>query len=232
MCKNVLLKRARGAILAISLVMVSAGCQGETRTGKQSQSDKKASEQTQVEISNIDVAPAVSAKDAQYAGVFKLLDGRWKGEFKIYVHEAGQTSTGRPGKLDPAVWTKAPYRLQQSISVEQHYSSSSPYFQKVAITDSYGDGKVITSRGVNKVQDGRILCVVKKPDDLVIHDGELVGSDTIIWSRNRKSPLSIEYFRETVSKNEYTIYGWGYYGDADPKKSPTHYFAALYKRVN
>lgn len=190
--------------------------------------DKKAG---QVAITDMKNAPKESPGDKAHANVFKLLDGTWKGEFKIYVNESGQTNAGRPKKLTPEAWTKAPYKLQSSLKVMQVYKSESPYFQRVKVTDIYADGRKVEAHGINKVQDGKLYCVVKKPDDMVVHDGTTEGKDTIIWSRNRAKPQAIEYFREKVTKSEYTIHGWGYYGGADPKKSPTHYFSAVYKRV-
>lgn len=195
---------------------------------EQVQDKKKAGD---VAITDMKTIPKVSPKDKKFANVFKLLDGTWKGEFKIYVHESGQTDAGRPKKLTPEAWTKPPYKLQSKLNVMQVYKSESPYFQRVKVTDIYADGRKVVAHGVNKVQDGKLYCVVKKPDDMVVHDGITEGKDTIIWSRNRAKPQSIEYFREKVTKSEYTIHGWGYYGGADPKKSPTHYFSAVYKRV-
>lgn len=184
----------------------------------------------QVAIADMDRAPKASPEDKKHADVFKPLDGTWKGRFKIYVDSRGQTSEGRPETLDPKVWQAAPYKLDQAIDVKQVYVSESPYFQRVTITDTYKDGKVATSKGINKVQGGKLYCIVKKPDDLVIHDGSTEGKDTIIWQRDRKEPLAIEYFKETVEKDEYSILGWGYYGDADPSLSPSYYFEAVYKR--
>ena len=184
-----------------------------------------------VAIDDIDRAPAVQTADQQYADAFKLLDGTWNGEFKIFVDTRGQVDgPSQPTEFNPDDWKAAPYQLASSIAVTQVYTSESPYFQRVEITDTYGDGKVVKSRGVNKVQDGKLLCVVKKPDDLVIHDGALEGDDTIIWSRDRAEPKAVEYFRETVAADTYRIVGWGYYGADDVSKAPRMYFDATYTR--
>lgn len=185
-----------------------------------------------VAIENIDTAPAVSPGDERYADVYRPLDGRWRGKFRVYVDTRGQPDgPPRPTDLDPERWTKPPFRLSSTLQVEQRYDSESPYFQRVTIEDTYPDGRVVRSHGVNKVQDGEMWCVVDKPDDLVIHEGELEGDHAIIWSRDRRSPRAIEWFRETVADDTYTIVGWGYYGDDDPTKAPRMYFHAEYRRI-
>ena len=75
-----------------------------------------------------------------------------------------------------------------------------------------------------------MYCVVKKPDDLVIHDGSTDGPDTIIWTRSREKPQAIETFRETVEAETYTIVGWGFYTGDDASKTPKYYFEATYER--
>ncbi len=213
----------RWLLLLFALASVALhGCQTDNGSKTQAQ---------QVTVEDITQPPKASPQDEKYANVYKPLDGTWKGTFNIYVHSQGQTPDGRPKTLTPEAWKQPPYRLDQTIDVTQVYTSESPYFQRVTITDTYADGRTVTSQGVNKVQDGRMYCVVKKPDDLVIHDGSTEGSDTIIWRRERTSPLAIEYFRETVQDDAYTIIGWGYYGNANPELSPSYFFEATYKRV-
>jgi hypothetical protein len=192
----------------------------------------KGSRGAQVAIEDTEQAPVFSAADEKYKDVYRGLDGRWRGTFKIYVRGAGQAEGPRPVELSVGAWSKPPYELQQTIGVEQVYTSDSSFFQRVEITDTYADGKVARSSGVNKVQDGRMYCVVKKSDDLVIHEGSTDGPETIIWARDRKSPKAIEHFRETVEATTYTIVGWGYYGDDDPTKTPGYYFEAVYERVD
>ena len=203
----------------LCVAVLFAGCQsaGTERT-------------SQVAVGDIERAPTHSATDDKYANVYRGLDGVWEGRFDIYIDTRGQIQAPRQEKLDPGQWTRPPYKLSQSIDVRQEYRSESPYFQRVEITDTYADGRKVVSRGVNKVQGGRMYCVVKKPDDLVIHDGMTEGKDTIIWRRDRKSPLSVEYFRETVAKDTYTIIGWGYYAGDDTTKAPRLYFSATYSR--
>jgi hypothetical protein len=81
------------------------------------------------------------------------------------------------------------------------------------------------------VQDGKMWCVVHKPDDTVIHEGSTDGPETIIWQRNEQRPQRIEYFRETVKEDSYTIIGWGYYEGDDPTLMPKYWFFGDYKRV-
>jgi len=185
----------------------------------------------QVAVSDIETAPTPTKADGEYADVYKALDGTWRGEFKIYVRDDQPDGPSQPKDLEPAMWALDAFRLDQTIQVEQRYVSESPTFQRVTITDTYADGRVVTSKGVNKVQDGKMWCVVKKPDDLVIHEGSRQGEDTIIWSRNRDQPRAVEYFVETVGPKTYTIMGWGYYGADDPARAPRMFFESTYRRV-
>lgn len=178
--------------------------------------------------------PPVPA-DEPLAKVFAPLDGRWRGQFQIYTDTRGQQPGPRPSSLDPAAFAQAPFKLSQTIEVEQVYTSESPYFQRVEIRDTYRDSsgqtKTAESRGVNKVQGGQLWCLVKKPDETVIHTGSTEGADTIVWQRELQNPTKVEYFRETVRENTYTIVGYGYYGGDDPKKTPRTYFYGQYKRA-
>lgn len=202
----------------ITLVVFLTACKAPEKRGE-------------VAIDDIETAPTVVGADAKWADVYKPLDGKWQGKFKIYADTRGQQPGPRPTSLDAATLEIPPYRLSQTIDVHQHYESESPYFQRVRITDTYADGRTVESRGVNKVQDGKMWCVVKKPDDLVIHEGTTDGSRTIIWSRDRESPLAVEWFHETVEDDSYDILGWGYYGKDDPSLAPRMYFHGAYQRV-
>ncbi|MBX2842242.1 MAG: hypothetical protein KTR26_10745 [Flammeovirgaceae bacterium] len=81
------------------------------------------------------------------------------------------------------------------------------------------------------MENGKLICVVNKLNEQVIHQGSLDGKHTIIWSRNLTNPLKIEYFRETVYADSYSIIGWGYYGNDNPKLSPKTWFRGQYKRI-
>lgn len=193
--------------------------------------------QKPVPIDDIVQPPPVTTSDEKYAGVFAPLNGRWHGRFFVYVDERGQAETPvQPRNIDAALLQALPLRLDLTVDVTQEYISLTPYFQKVRITDTYvdeqGEKVTVVSEGVNKVQDGRLWCVVHKPDETVIHAGELVDAHTLIWQRRLKNPLKMEYFRETVSDSTYTIIGWGYYGRDDPRKSPHYWFQATYRKVS
>jgi len=187
-----------------------------------------------VEIDNITDAPEVMPADEQYANVYQPLDGKWKGTFKIFedqdrkpVDEVDLQNISMSNIKKPSL------KMVNSIKVEQTYKSESPYFQKVWITDTYeenGTTKTIESEGVNKVQNGKMWCVVHKPNETVIHEGSTEGTNTIIWQSNQKQPQKIEYFKETVSAQFYQIAGWGYYQGDDPSKSPKLWFYARYQR--
>ena len=193
--------------------------------------------QEKVAVSDIQTIPPVSEADQKYAHVFDMLNGNWQGLFTVYEDPDGQgAGKSQPTDLNDATLSQMNLTVQTTITVMQQYSASSPYFQRVSIADQYrdssGNPKTVLSEGVNKVQDGELWCVVKKPDELVIHSGLFEAPNTIIWSRHEKSPLRIEYFRETVEADRYTIIGWGYYGDDDPALTPRTWFWGDYKRIH
>jgi hypothetical protein len=181
---------------------------------------------------DLDHVPPVTQADEALAGAFQLLDGRWRGTFRVYADTRGQ-QPGPRRVLPAAVLQSSPYRLELEVAVEQEYVSESPYFQRVSIRDvwtSQGERHEVRSRGLNKVQGGALWCVVHKPDDLVLHAGDLVRPNTIVWSRDRREPLAVEHFEERVTAKEYTIRGWGYYGSDNPALAPKTYFDASYTR--
>ncbi|MFQ5652729.1 MAG: hypothetical protein ACE5IY_22580 [bacterium] len=189
-----------------------------------------------VQIEDISAAPAVIAADTVFANVFTPLDGKWRGKFTVYVDERGQVvGTPQPRDIDEQFFRSLPLKVDLVVEVEQEYKSESPYFQRVTIRDAYvdqeGERTVSESRGVNKIQDGKMWCVVEKADETVIHAGELQGKRTIVWHRHLVDPLKLEYFKETVLETSYRILGWGYYGDDDPELSPRYWFEATYTRV-
>lgn len=187
-------------------------------------------------IDDISRPPKVRPADKHLANIFKPLDGLWEGKFYVYVDERGQTEeSSQPEEIDEQFLQKRPLKLELTIEVQQKYVSESPYFQRVSITDTYLDERserqIIESFGVNKVQDGKMWCVVVKPNETVVHSGTLQGEKSIIWQRNIRAPLRREYFKETIVEDEYTIIGWGYYGDDDPNLSPRYWFYGKYERV-
>lgn len=185
----------------------------------------------QVPINNITVRPEVVEADHAYADVYLPLDGTWKGTFLV---KQDDKPIERPADMqEPSVMrafiSKA--KTVNTIEVTQVYHSETPYYQTVHITDYYPDSKKTAhSRGVNKVQDGKMWCVVHKPDDVVIHEGSTPNDETIIWQSNQQSPLKVEYFYETVTDTEYEIIGYGYYGNDDTRKSPSLWFYGKYMR--
>lgn len=184
-------------------------------------------------IDDLTIIPEVSEGDKKYANAYQLLDGKWKGQFKIYTDSKRKKKEAIELKnISIKSLTKEGLQLNSTIEVEQVYTSETPYFQRVVITDFYPEsGEKVVTKGVNKVQDGKLLCVVIKPDDTVIHDGYLENENTIIWQRTEKSPQKVEYFRETVDEAFYEIIGWGYYSDADLSLSPPYWFYGKYERV-
>lgn len=192
--------------------------------------------QEEVAIENITDPPVVTEADKAYAHAFKPLDGNWQGEFVVYRDQRGQTEgESQPQSISTETLEHLPLQVEQTLQVRQEYVSETPYFQLVRIRDTYvtapGDTQTVTSRGVNKVQNGKLWCVVKKPEETIVHSGTLTDSTTLIWQREERDPLKIEFFRETVEQNEYVIVGWGYYGDDDPQLAPQHWFRGRYERV-
>ncbi len=190
--------------------------------------------QRDVPIENIQQEPKITSADRQYADVFRPLDGHWRGTFYIY-----RDTTDRPRqdsilyRITPERLSRQPLRMTDSLIVNQFYESLTPYFQRVKIVDVYpGRGDTVISRGVNKVQSGQLWCVVRKPDETVIHGGILEGAHTIIWSREEQNPQKIELFREKVLEKTYEIAGWGYYAGQDTTRMPKYWFLSRYRRVD
>ncbi|PHN03092.1 hypothetical protein [Flavilitoribacter nigricans] len=182
-------------------------------------------------IDDITNIPEVSPADSVYKNVYQSLHGLWVGDFEIYLDESGAPrDEALLYQLTPSVLNRPELRSVDVIRVHQRYESLTPFFQRVDIEDTYRDGRVVVSSGVNKVQDGKMWCVVHKPDETVIHEGSTKGPETIIWQRHETSPQKIEYFQETVSDNRYTIIGWGYYEGDDTSRMPRYWYHGLYRR--
>jgi|GEM_PF-970809 len=183
-------------------------------------------------INNIDDPPTFQTSDTPYADVFKSLDGIWEGQFTVYEDPLPRIK--RDGELSIISKEDISNRALNTslvIDVRQEYTSESPYFQRVKITDSYPtSGKVEVSKGVNKVQNGQMWCVVHKPTETVIHHGSTDGPDVIIWQSSSTTPQKIEYFYETVSTDSYEIIGYGYYDGDDIELTPRLWFYGLYTR--
>ncbi len=183
-------------------------------------------------IDDLDFIPETSLLDKPYENVFKMLDGEWKGVFKIYEDKTlSDTARTDLESLNLDIILYSGLVLIDSISVHQKYSSESPYFQRVEITDYYPKTNIKeVSKGVNKIQDGKMYCIVKKPTETIIHQGKMRGKETIIWSSYKKIPLKREYFQETVTADSYEIIGYGYYDDDDEGQTPRLWFYGNYAR--
>lgn len=177
-----------------------------------------------------------SPSNEPFANAFKPLDGTWQGVFHIYEDTRGQQEGNvQPQNISYEYIKSLPLKETLTLDVEQTYRSENPYYQTVEIKDTYtqadGSKKVIKSSGVNKIEKGKLWCIVNKPDEQIVHDGKWDGKNTIIWQRSIRKPLKVEYFKEKVEANTYSIVGWGYYGKDNPKKSPKMWFYAAYQRV-
>jgi hypothetical protein len=175
------------------------------------------------------------AKEA-HAGVFAPWDGHWRGTFFMYQ----DTSQRDTGQAQPRISSREalqarPLQLTDSLKVEQFYASENPFYQTVRILDTYreADGSLrqVESTGYNAVTDTGLVCVVNKPDEQVVHQGSSPDSAILIWARDLRDPLKIEYFYEEVLGDTYYIAGWGYYGGDDPARPPKLWFYAEYERV-
>lgn len=170
-----------------------------------------------------------------YKDVFKPLDGTWKGTFEVLEDINGQKEgKAQPKNISEEFMNGLDLEKTFELDVKQIYVSTSPYYQTVVIEDTYlenGKEKTVISKGYNEVKNGELICVVNKPDEQVIHQGYTEGDKTIIWHRSIKEPLKVEFFRETVKANTYSIIGWGYYGNDDADLTPKTWFRAVYERV-
>lgn len=186
---------------------------------------------SQIAQQNNRLPPVPVFDNETYAGVFRPLDGNWEGKFMVYTDPRGQQiGVALPQAISYEQLQGLPLEVTTIIEVKQFYQSQTPYYQTVEIEDTYQDGKTVRSTGYNKVEAGKLLCVVNKPDEQIIHEGLTDGEHTIIWQRDLRNPTKIEYFQETVKQDSYTIVGWGYYGNDDPSKSPRTWFYGEYKR--
>ena len=185
-----------------------------------------------IPIDNIEEPPELLPEDEAFANVFKALDGIWEGEFIIYEDTQQAAKQGLDLEdLNLTSINKPSLKEINRIQVRQEYTSESPYFQRVRIRDFYPDsGKEEISIGVNKVQNGKMWCVVHKPEETVIHNGSREGTNTIIWQRNEKKPQRVEFFKETVGAEYYEIIGWGYYAGDDLSLTPRLWFYSKYER--
>lgn len=175
--------------------------------------------------------------NSKYANIFKPLDGTWEGKFYIYEDTLGQKEgTAQPKEISYELLQSLPLKLKSVIEAKHIYKSENSYLQNGKIIDTYVDtgGKKheAISTAINKIENGKISCVVNKPKETVIHQGEYLGSNTFVWHRNVKNPKRIEYFRETVDSLHYKIIGWGYYGNDDPNLTPRTWFYADYLKTD
>ena len=182
-----------------------------------------------------ETVPAIRLDTTQFTHVFQPWDGHWKGQFIVYGHEAGQVDGPvQPREINKATLEQMPLKENLRIDVEQHYVSTSPYYQTVAITDTYRDSKdslrIVESSGYNQVTPEGMICVVNKPDEQVRHRGDALQPGTITWERHLPDPLKVEYFYETATDSFYTIVGWGYYGSDDTTLAPQTWFFGQYAK--
>jgi len=181
---------------------------------------------------NSDKHPIFQEADKKFANVFKSLDGTWNGEFIIF--EDSNPVNVKEVNLENLTIEQVQrpqLKVLNKIQVKQVYVSESPYFQRVTITDFYPEtGKKDVSKGINKIEDGKMWCIVNKPHEKVVHHGKTEGDKTIIWFQNQKTPQRIEYFQETVDELFYEIIGYGYYDGDDLNLSPRLWFYGKYER--
>jgi len=174
--------------------------------------------------------------DKKYSNVFKPLDGTWQGKFYIYEDTLGQKQgKTQPEDISEKYLKSLSLKLVSVIEAKHVYKSVNPFLQIGEITDIYidsnGERKEEKSTAVNSIENGKLKCVVNKPDETVIHKGKYLGNNTIVWHRDIKSPKRIEYFKETVDNLHYKIIGWGYYGKDNSDLTPRTWFYADYLKV-
>ena len=211
MSKNIFTK-----IIYFSLILFFWNCNSSKKTN----------------ITNSDKLPTIQEADKKFANVFKGLDGTWKGEFTIFEDPSPiNVKDVNLENLKIEQVQRSDLKMLNKIQVTQVYTSESPYFQRVVITDFYPEtGKKDVSNGINKIEDGQMWCIVNKPHEKVVHHGKTEGEKTIIWFQNQKTPQRIEYFQETVDELFYEIIGYGYYDGDDINLSPRLWFYGKYER--
>lgn len=178
-----------------------------------------------------------SVTDEKLSNVFKPLDGKWHGEFKVYIDENGQKpGIAQPKEIDFNILNEPSLKLQSVIEATHIYRSVNPYRQEGEIIDIInkvdGGKDTIRSSAINFIENDKLKCIVNKPSEKVIHDGKYLGNNTIIWQRKINNPLKIEFFKESVIDNHYKIIGWGYYGKDDPELTPRIWFYADYLKTD
>jgi len=173
--------------------------------------------------------------NAEYANVFKSLDGRWEGTFYVYNDPDGQIENGRPDvPLTLALLESKNLEIINELEVVHIYESENEYYQNGLIIDTYLDGNgeqvTVESTAVNKVENGELFCIVNKPDEQVVHLGYIDNENFIVWHRALENPTKVEFFREKAEGDLYTIVGYGYYGNDDPSLQPKTWFYGAYER--
>lgn len=210
--------------LPILFLVVCLSCQGQNKAKKKKNKKK------------VPLIEQKEAKNEDYADVFAPWNGKWKGQFIVYNDPNGQKKgEAQPKEISKTLLDQMGLEESLRIDVLQEYHSTSPYYQTVRILDTYKDAEgkenTIESTGYNAVEEGKLLCVVNKPDEQVIHQGMIPADSTIIWGRDLSDPTKVEYFYEEIKANTYFIVGWGYYGEDDPELTPKTWFYAAYDRV-
>lgn len=186
----------------------------------------------QVPIDDIKDMPVASEADSAFNKVFSGLHGKWVGDIEVFRDDSGAArDEDILHDLTPSVFNRPKVNSVQMMRSYRRFESQTPYFQKADLQDVYlANNASVVSEGVNKVQDGKLWRVIHKPDETIIREGTMDGPETIIWQRNEQNPQKIEYFRETVSGDTYTVLGWGYYEGDDTSLMPRYWYYGFYKR--
>jgi len=142
-------------------------------------------------------------------GALDVFTGRWEGAFKVFTHDG---------------------RLVNELHVKQHYWSEGK-IQRGRFVERDGSGRIVTVEARNLVEQGRLVCRVRKDNgETSAHAGRVTDSD-LFWSR--RGADVVECFRERVVKTDadttYLINGFGVYGRGD--EASHFYFEGRYRKV-
>lgn|GEM_PF-4367578 len=174
-------------------------------------------------MSELLAPPVMTAVDKPHADIFVPLDGMWEGRVRTYRHVKGQQPGART-LIGPAKLAQAPYELVNTADVRRIAVSDGPIFQRVETTERSPTGTVRASGG-QKVLNGKMWRVAKRPDRVVIEWGTKPAANVFQWVEYDDKGTQIARYDEVLTGDTLVIAGWALGPQDDPSKGPGHYLA-------